>query len=478
MKQLLLTLLLASATLFTNAKDGCTITGTIRNNTDSLVFLCYYYGSGTTVQKLDSAFLTKGTANFKMQYNKSIKDGFYMLLFADKSPQVEMVVENGKAVTVEFDKADILHSIKFADEQNTRFYEDKLYIDNLQPRIKELGTKLESKKKKDTTYVTEQYELINEGIFKARDVLIAKDPTSVLSKIYTSMKDVVIPANIKAMANGRKKDSLKYVYTKANYWNNWDFADDRLIYSPVYESKLQGYFNLIPQIPDSFNVEADRMMKRVKCGTDMYKFTFWYITRTAGISKVMGMDESYVYMIEKYVMGRDYCGHLDSASKAAYITDAQRLAPNTIGKIGRDIAMPDDKEKPQTLYNVCTKGDFTVLAFYDPTCHHCEKEVPSMDSTLNILEKELGITIMRFGLENADEDVKWHKFIEDKKLNNHWVHVHNPSRVGNYRVDYNVQTNPVFYLLDKNAEILGKRIDHTNIGGLVKHLWEEKNKKK
>jgi hypothetical protein len=147
-----------------------------------------------------------------------------------------------------------------------------------------------------------------------------------------------------------------------------------------------------------------------------------------------------------------------------------------MGKKGRNIEMPDDKEVPQTLWNTCTKGDFTVLAFYDPTCHHCEKEVPSMDSMLNIVEKEEGIKIMRFAVENADEDVKWHKFIEDKKLNNHWVHVHNPSRIGNYRADYNVYSNPIFYLLDKDAIIVGKRIDHSNIGGLIKHLNDEKKK--
>jgi Domain of unknown function (DUF5106)/Domain of unknown function (DUF4369) len=480
LKHLLFILVLIPLSFFASAKDGCVVKGTIRNNTDSLVFLCYYYGSTSIVQKLDSAFLSKGTAKFSMTVTKKITDGFYMLLFADKSPQIEIVLDNGKEVNVEMDKEDILHTIKFInDEQNTAFYDDKLYINNLQPRIKDLTAKLESKKKKDTTFVNAQYEEMNAGIFKYRDALIAKDPKSTLAVIYTSMKEPVLPATIKAMPDGRKKDSLKYVFIKKNYWNDWNFKDDRLIYSPVYEGKLAGYFNnLVLQTPDSFNLEADKIMKNVTCGSDMYKFTFWWITRTAGMSKVMGMDESYVYMIEKYVMGQDYCPGLDSASKAAYITDAQRLAKNTMGKIGMDIVMPDDKEQTQSLHHVCTKGDFTVLAFYDPTCHHCEKEVPSMDSTLNILEKQLGITIMRFGLENADEDPKWIKFIADKKLNNHWVHVHNPSRIGNYRADYNILTNPVFYLLDKKAEIIGKRIDHTNIGGLIKHLWEERNTKK
>jgi hypothetical protein len=33
-------------------------------------------------------------------------------------------------------------------------------------------------------------------------------------------------------------------------------------------------------------------------------------------------------------------------------------------------------------------------------------------------------------------------------------------------------------LLDKDAIIVGKRIDHSNIGGLIKHLNDEKKKGK
>jgi Domain of unknown function (DUF5106)/Domain of unknown function (DUF4369) len=478
MKHFIFTIVLGFISLLANAKDGYQINCTIKNNTDSMVFLCYYYGTGTTVQKLDSVKLDKGNATFSMKGSKKLTSGIYMLLFADKSPQIEMLLDNGQNINFSFDKTDFTNTIKFENDlQNTRFYEDKVFIVGVQTKAQSLGEQLKSGKKKDTTSVNEQYEKLNESIFKFRDALIAKDPKSLLSIMYTSMKEPIAPKSITELPDGRKKDSLKFVHYKNNYWNDWNFDDDRLMYAPIYENKLSNYFRLVPNTPDSFNVEADRIMKRVKCNTDMYKFSFWWMTRNAGTSKVMGMDESYVYMIEKYVMSREYCGHLDSATKAAYIVDAQKIGPNTLGKIGREIAMPDDKEVPQTLSATVAKGDFTVLVFYDPTCHHCEKEVPSVDSVLNIIEKEEKITVMRFGLENADEDVKWRKFIVDKKLNNHWVHVHNPTRVGNYRQDYNVFSNPIFYLLDKKGEIVGKRIDHTNIGGLIKHLVKEGKKK-
>jgi Domain of unknown function (DUF5106)/Domain of unknown function (DUF4369)/Thioredoxin-like len=479
MKKLVFAFMMCMMYIQSNAKDGYVINANLRNNKDTIVYFCYYYGSGTTVQKLDSTKLTPGNVSFTMKGAKKITSGIYMLLFGESSPQIEFLLENGKDINMDFDKVDVIKNIKFTnDDENSRFYEDKKFIAGIQTKAASISDQLKSGKKKDTVSVNAQYEKLNESIFTFRDDLMAKNPKGLLATLYTAMKEPITPKSITALPDGRTKDSLKFVHYKENFWKDWNFDDDRLIYSPIYEGKLANYFRLVPNVPDSFNVEADKIMKRVKCNTDMYKFSFWWMTRNAGTSKVMGMDESYVYMIEKYVMSREYCGHLDSATKAAYISDAQKIGPNTMGKIGREIAMPDDKEVPQTLSSTAAKGDFTVLVFYDPTCHHCEKEVPSVDSVLNIIEKEEKITIMRFGLENADEDVKWRKFIADKKLNNHWVHVHNPTRIGNYRQDYNVYSNPIFYLLDKKGEIVGKRIDHTNIGGLIKHLVKESKKVK
>jgi hypothetical protein len=482
MKQLLLIMgLILAIAGTTSAKDGYHVVGTVRNNNDSMVFLCYYFGNGTTVQKLDSARLVKGEAPFNMKGSKAITSGMYMLLFADKSQQVEFILDNGATVNCSFEKGNVNKTIKFEnDVLNDAFYSDKKFIEDIQPRVTALSEKLKSGKKKDTTEVNEGYEKINSDIFAFRDDIIAKHTGTTLGVLFKSMKEAEVPKKIPFLADGKTKDSTyPYRVYKGNYWNNWDFKDDRLIYAPVYDAKLEKYFtSLVLSVPDSFNKEADIIMSKVKCGTDMYKYSMWWLTRFAGTSKIMGMDESYLYMIEKYIMGPNYCGHLDSATKAAYEKDAIRFGTSIIGMKGRDIIMQDQNEKTVSLYNTCKQGDYTMLVFYDPTCHHCEKEVPSVDSAISALEKKLNITIMRYMVQNADEDEKWRKFIVDKKINGpHNVNVHNPSRTGSYRQDYNVYSNPIFFLLDKDAIIKGKRLDHTNLGGYLEFLERQKQKK-
>jgi hypothetical protein len=465
------------------AKDGYKINGTIRNNYDTMVFFCHYFGNGSTVQKVDSARLSGTTATFSMKGDKKLNDGIYMFLFADKSPQIEFMMENGKELTIDLDKTNFTKDIKFAptDKDNASFYDFKNYLTGINDFVTKEQEKLkECKTKDDSSKIYKKFENLNEDIQKYRDGLSAKLPGTLLSTMFDAMREPIIDAKTKAMKDGRLKDSLKYVFTRAHYWDNWDFKNDKLIYAPLYEAKLENYIKYyIPSnIPDSFNKAADYIMSQVKCGTDMHKYSFWYLARFAGTSKVMGMDESYVYMIEKYLMGPAGCNHLDTAQANPYIRDAQRLAPNVIGKQGKEINIPDNMEQLKSLHNTCKNSDMTVLAFYDPTCGHCEKEVPKMDSTLNSVEKKLGVKIMRYGVQNAQEDEKWRKFIIDKKLTNNWLHLHDPKYTSSYRADYNVQSNPVFYLLDKNGIIRGKRIDHTNIAGLIEYrLKEEKEKK-
>jgi hypothetical protein len=76
------------------AKDGYSIKVKFTDAKDSLVYLCHYFGKNTTVFKDDSVKLSsKGEATFKS--DKKIIGGIYMLLFADKTASMEMILLNG-----------------------------------------------------------------------------------------------------------------------------------------------------------------------------------------------------------------------------------------------------------------------------------------------------------------------------------------------------------------------------------------------
>ncbi len=181
-KRLVLSTCALVATLASFAKDGYSVKGTINNNNDTMVYLCYYYGNGTTVQKLDSAKLAPGAATFNIKGDKKITSGIYMLLFADKSQQVEFMLENGKPLEFTFSKGDFTSTFKsvIPNPENDAFYGYKNFLTKFNTTVQEEQTKLAAcKTKEDTTKQYEKstkvYDKINEEITAYRDDMIAKN---------------------------------------------------------------------------------------------------------------------------------------------------------------------------------------------------------------------------------------------------------------------------------------------------------------
>jgi hypothetical protein len=99
--------------------------------------------------------------------------------------------------------------------------------------------------------------------------------------------------------------------------------------------------------------------------------------------------------------------------------------------------------------------------------------MPIFDSLYKAALKKYNVKI--YAVEADGETDKWKKFISENKLGDGWVHVHDPNHTSNFRAFYDVYSTPTLYLLDENKVIRGKRIDHTNVLGLIE--WLEKKKK-
>jgi thiol-disulfide isomerase/thioredoxin len=479
-KKLLLSALLMSSAFVSMAKDGYKINATISNVNDTLVYLCHYFGNPTTVYKDDSAKLVSGTNNITLKTDKKIVGGIYILLFSDKTMQFEFLLNNGDDFSMEFSKLEPIKTVKFKNSQeNDRFYEYQNYMQSIGGKYNEIQTELKSAKtKKDTANVNEKSTALNKEINAYRKTFINKYPTSLASLILRTLEEPEVPKETPLLADGKTKDStFAYRYYKSHYWDGFNFKDDRIIYTPIYENKLEAYYKLVVPSSDSCIYEANKIMRAVEGQPDLFKYSFWWQTRHFGTSKVMGLDEAYAYMIENYVM-QDKCPWLEDSTKKDYIKDYYRISPNTIGKQAPEISIMDVNDKPAKLSETVFDADYTLLAFYDPTCHHCEKEIPSMDSLIKEVMRKTKINIKAVGIQNANEDVKWRKFIVEKKLGNFWKHMYDPKNTSNYRQAYNVVSNPTFYLLDADGNIVGKRIDHTNLEGLFTFLEKKKKEGK
>lgn len=469
----LFTFLLIAIAAGAQAKDGYKIKVKYQDATDSLIYLCHYYGKASQVFKDDSAHLdAKGEAQFIS--TKKIVGGIYMFLFADKSANMEFILSNGDDFTVQTAKTDVYTKTSFKGvSENESFYAYQRYLQTYGSEYQKIEAGLkECKTKKDSDVVINKLKVKGKELQAYRESYIAKSPNTFLAKLFNAVWEPEIPTEYPTLPNGSKDSSYPRIFYKSHYWDRFDFKDDRIIYSPIYENKLDNYLTkLCVPIPDSINLESDQLLAKAKGTEEVFKYTLWYLTRWTETSKVMGMDESFVYLVENYYM-KGMAPWVDSAQMAKYEDRARKIAPNMIGQPAMDMRMLDSNMNTIPLSSV--KADYTILIFWSPTCGHCQKEIPQFDSLYQAALKKYNVKI--YAVEADNEDAKWKNFINEHHLNEGWIHVHDPKQTTNFRAFYDVYSTPTLYLLDDKKVIRGKRIDHNNVLGLIE--WLDKKKKR
>jgi thiol-disulfide isomerase/thioredoxin len=164
---------------------------------------------------------------------------------------------------------------------------------------------------------------------------------------------------------------------------------------------------------------------------------------------------------------------LSSDELNKYIDRAMKIAPNVIGNLAPEIKLPNLASKKEESLSA-TKGKYTLLVFYAPTCGHCKEEMPAIDSLYKATLKNKGVKI--YAVSTEGDEVAAKDFVTRYKLGD-WLTTWDPEHIGDWRSKYDVYSTPTIYLLDEKKIIRGKRLDHSNIAGLIE-MMERKDKNK
>lgn len=450
-----------------STKDGYTINLKMTDMKDTLVYLAHYYGKPLpTIYKADSARLDKnGMAKFTSK--EKIAGGIYMFLLNDKQTYFEFLLNNGDDITISGALKDIPTGLKYKNSpENDKFLEYVKFLKDFgeeqQALQKELAT---AKTKADTTKIYEKMKVSGQKLTDFRRNYTKQNPGTLLASIFNALEQPQVPEGKHYLPGGAEDSMFAYNYYKAHYWDKFNFQDDRLVYTPLYDSRLDEYMNkVVMQTEDSVEKESDMLLAKARGTKEMFKYTLWWLTRNAETSKIMGMDAVFVYLVENYYMKGD-ATWLDNESLQKYVERAHKIAPNVIGNLAPEIKLKDINGKMHSLSDV--KAKYTLLLFWSPECGHCLEEVPKLDSVYEAVLKNKGVKV--YAVRTEGEEKKWQEVIKDKKIED-WIHVYDPEHKSNFRADYDIYSTPVIYLLDERKIIRGKRIDHTNIASLIEML--------
>jgi peroxiredoxin len=398
--------------------------------------------------------------------------GIFLIFLSDRKTYFEFLLNNGDEMSITAKSTDLPTGLIFnGSPENERFVAYQKYLWDFGRGQQALQREISAAKTAaDTAAVRKKAVAASKDLIDYRTNYAAKYPGTLLANLFNALWVPQVPEGKHYTADGQVDSTFPYVYYKSHFWDKFNFRDDRLVQTPIYEAKLEEYFNkLVPPLVDSVEKEADTILARTRGTQDLFKYNLWWLKNNAQQSKVMGMDEVFVYLVEKYYMKGD-APWMSAEDLQKNIDYAQKIAPNVIGNLAPEIIMQDIDGKKINLSSI--KAKYTLLVFWAPGCGHCQQMIPKIDSAYRASLKAKGVRV--YAVRTEDDPKQWQDFIKEHHLEE-WTHVYDPEHHSDFRSKYNVYTTPVIYLLDEKKIIIGKRLDNTNIGQLIE-IHERKGK--
>lgn len=438
---------------------------------DTSVYLANYFGGKLYYN--DTAMVdANGVAKFVGEDTKP--GGIYAVIFPDNQTYFQVVV-NEPVISMETKLVNPEgNMVVKVSEENKAFYEYLVFVTGVQSTLTGLNNQ-RSVEGAEVAKLDAKIKAEQERAEKYKAEYLKKNENLFAAKVLSTSDEINVPEFKKE--DGSLDDTKRFKYYREHYFDNVDLRDDRLIRTPVINTKIETYMTkLTAQNPDSICNAINYLTSQVEDTSLMYKYVIQYATNKFEKSDIMGMDAVFVCIAENYY----------SKGKAWWLTDDQltdilklyNTRKNlTLGTTADNITLMDVDSNWRALYDL--KAKYTVLIFWDPNCGHCKKEMPKLKTFYNE-NKSKGVEVYSVSTEFDNKD--WPEFIKENGYT--WTDVSDNPEVNknaqeyilsgkttlnslNFRDYWDIYSTPQVYLLDENKVIIAKKLNTDQLGDFI-----------
>lgn len=458
-KNVIFSLLMIVAFTASTYAQGYKIKIKVKGVSDTTVYLGNYYADKKYAT--DTITLDKNGVGV-FEGKEALKGGIYLVLFPSLGMNYfELLVDDNQNFSLEADTSNFIKTmIVKGDKQNEAFYKFHNYMAVQSSLNMPLQKRLQSNKNNaDSTEILRNKLVENEKIVKDHWKDIAKQWKGTLfgsvvqAMINPEIPEFTAPENI--VNKDSAKQMLRYIYYKDHFFDNIDLKDDRLIRTPFLAPKIDEFMSkVVVQHPDSVIKEGEKLIEASRGTEDIFGYLVRYMFGYKDKSKLMGMDKVFIEISEKYYLSGE-ATWADSTFLAKIRERVEKEKPNLIGNIAPDLQKMETYEKQfVSLHEIPNK--YIILAFWEPNCGHCKKEIPKLYKAFQTMKAE-NIDVQTLAIYTQLEREPWEKFIEDKELFD-WINAYDKYYFTDFRNKYDIYSTPTIYILDKNKKIIGKRL--------------------
>lgn len=409
--------------------------------------------------------------------SKKLWKGLYVLVFSN-SNIFDFIVGDNQNFTIITDTLNAIENSRFeGSAENIAYYDFQKFLMQKNKQRQSIEDEFGKDPKKDDPEIKKTYwarfEEVNRELHSYIANLTKQFPGSATASFTNLTLSPIIPDFSKEIPEGTKNrdgeiGNRSYFYKKNHYWDNIDFRDSSLLCTPIFKSKLDDYFNnMLIMVPDTVYKACTQIIEKAHSSKVMYRYLTEYCLNFTFESKIMGMDEAFVKVGQKYFVGKK-ADWVDAKRMKTIEEEVYKRQYNLIGEQAIDLKLPSIDGNWVSLYE--TKAPLTFLVFWEPNCGHCKKQLPLVKTQILDQFKQYGLKV--FAVQTQTNKEEWEKLVQEDDLFD-FINCWDPKRQSNYWTIYNVFSTPVMYLLDKDKKIIAKQLDVEQFVDMIKHEFKK-----
>ncbi|MDR1847338.1 MAG: redoxin domain-containing protein [Bacteroidales bacterium] len=296
-----------------------------------------------------------------------------------------------------------------------------------------------------------------------------KYPDNLMSVLVRSLKAPNVPDTF--LVDGKLKEGkeMQYAdYFRTHYWDDFDFDDPRILYTPFFFQRFESYLKKITvQNSDSIFISLKEFCEfALSKGGKLYAnyILNYYLNHYSRMP--FSFNERIYVLLTDFVTKTAKYYSIPPSELDYHQTLASKIKPFLPGNRMPNITAVDFGGTRQSLYD--QKHKYTIVYFWAAGCESCKKDLEVLEEFYRTKKDTFDVEIFSIDLEKeAAVSAEYHR-----KHPFEWIVLKAMPEEIEQRYGLDVELTPELYILDRNKRILNKTVLYSQIEESLKMLEE------
>ncbi len=445
------------------ATEGYHFTIKIDGYQETELLLAYHLGDKQyirdTVQVDDKGF-------FHFKGEDPMECGVYLVVLKPDNKYFQLLVnESEQHLTLTTSMEDLVGNAKITGSEDNKLFFDYLnFLSARSPEAEKINKAIEAAADDtEKQRYQQQLEDLNKEVQAYQTNIVEKQSNTLTAQIIKSTLSVDMP---EFEGTDEEKQVKQWRYMQKHYFDNLDLENPCMLRTPFLFQRVDYFVNKLQvQHPDTLFEAIERVVDAMEPAEETYKFYVIHFLNAYATSKIVGMDAVYVKLAEKYY-ATGKAPWVEEEQLEKILQNVKDIKPTLIGKTAPDLTLMKREGGMVKLSEI--QSDYIVLYFWRFDCGHCKKSSPQMKAFYDNF-KDKGVKLVAVCTKQKDELPECWEYVDEHEIQD-WMHTSDPY-FRSMKL-YNIKSTPQIFILDKNKEIITKKIGAEQLEEVMTRILE------